>query len=386
MKILIASNGGWCNTGYGIQTGYWAPRLKSLGHDVEVFAFYGLRGNKIEYDGVTYYPKANQKHGADIIEARVKRLRPDVLITIYDPWVFPSDLGKRIRPTLWIPWMPVDHDPVPGLVLSKIESAYKPVSYSKWGRRMLRDAGVANAGYIPLGVDTSIFNRDIISKKKARDFMDLPQDGFIVGHVGVNKEYPSRKCFDLNMQAFRILLEEEPNAHLYIHSYVGTEKGGLNLVNMAKAYGIEKHVHFPDQYRYVDGFTPKEMACMYRSLDVYLGTTRSEGFGLPIVEAQACGVPAITTEFSSMPELTASGWLVEPVMKIMTMLYSHQSLPSVEGTAKRLIESSKLSKSAYEQVSQSASRFAEDFDCDKLLSKYWEPFLKEIEEDLIWKP
>jgi glycosyltransferase involved in cell wall biosynthesis len=49
---------------------------------------------------------------------------------------------------------------------------------------------------------------------------------------------------------------------------------------------------------------------MYSAADVFMLPSRGEGFGLPIVEAQACGTPVIVTDFSSMPELTFAGWKV----------------------------------------------------------------------------
>ena len=51
----------------------------------------------------------------------------------------------------------------------------------------------------------------------------------------------------------------------------------------------------------------KEMADWYGVLDVLAGCTYGEGFGIPIIEAQACGVPVITTKASSMEELNPYG-------------------------------------------------------------------------------
>ena len=66
-----------------------------------------------------------------------------------------------------------------------------------------------------------------------------------------------------------------------------------------------------DQYRYLfDPFPPEEMAAIYASLDVLLNASMGEGFGLTVLEAQACGVPAIVTDFTAMREVCGAGWKV----------------------------------------------------------------------------
>jgi glycosyltransferase involved in cell wall biosynthesis len=53
--------------------------------------------------------------------------------------------------------------------------------------------------------------------------------------------------------------------------------------------------------------TPEEMLAFYRSLDVYVCASRSEGTPNPCLEAAACGVPVITTRVGNMPELIRDG-------------------------------------------------------------------------------
>jgi glycosyltransferase involved in cell wall biosynthesis len=63
-----------------------------------------------------------------------------------------------------------------------------------------------------------------------------------------------------------------------------------------------------DQYRYSAGLiTPQDLAEWYGCLDVLCAATYGEGFGLPIPEAMACGVPVVTTDASAMTELNPDG-------------------------------------------------------------------------------
>ena len=52
---------------------------------------------------------------------------------------------------------------------------------------------------------------------------------------------------------------------------------------------------------------PEEMLAFYRSLDVYVCASRSEGTPNPCLEAAACGLPLITTPVGNMPELIRDG-------------------------------------------------------------------------------
>lgn len=52
---------------------------------------------------------------------------------------------------------------------------------------------------------------------------------------------------------------------------------------------------------------PDEMLEFYRSIDVYICASRSEGTPNPCLEAAACGVPVVTTRVGNMPELIQNG-------------------------------------------------------------------------------
>lgn len=62
------------------------------------------------------------------------------------------------------------------------------------------------------------------------------------------------------------------------------------------------------------GFVPDEdMPCLYSMADLFLFPTLYEGFGIPIIEAQQCGTAVLTSQSSSMPEVTGdSAVLVNP--------------------------------------------------------------------------
>ena len=57
----------------------------------------------------------------------------------------------------------------------------------------------------------------------------------------------------------------------------------------------------------------EDKPALYRMAQVFAFPSRYEGFGLPVLEAMACGTPVVANEVSCMPELVADGaFLVEP--------------------------------------------------------------------------
>jgi glycosyltransferase involved in cell wall biosynthesis len=62
------------------------------------------------------------------------------------------------------------------------------------------------------------------------------------------------------------------------------------------------------------GFVPEEeKASLYRLARVFVWPSLYEGFGLPLLEAMACGTPVVANEVSCFPEIAADGaFLTEP--------------------------------------------------------------------------
>jgi glycosyltransferase involved in cell wall biosynthesis len=71
--------------------------------------------------------------------------------------------------------------------------------------------------------------------------------------------------------------------------------------------GLKEKVIFP-------GFIPEEdLAALYNLSRLFVYPSLYEGFGLPVLEAMACGVPVITSNVSAMPEIAGdSALLIDP--------------------------------------------------------------------------
>lgn len=67
------------------------------------------------------------------------------------------------------------------------------------------------------------------------------------------------------------------------------------------------------EYENVDGITDEEVREEYRACDIVAFCSTFEGFGLPIIEAQAMGKPVVTSDLSPMKETSGgAAYLVDP--------------------------------------------------------------------------
>ena len=379
MRILLHSNAPWAPTGYGTQCALIAKSLRNLGHDVAISAFYGLAGNVIEWEGFTVYPCGLHEFGDDIVDSHAKHWRADCFITLQDTWTLPLDLGHRGIP--WVALVPVDSDPLAQSVATPLRaSCFQVVAYSKFGRDKLSEAGI-QADYIPHGIDMTIYYPDPTPKGELKERLGFPSDSFLVGMVAANKGWPSRKSFEECFTAFAQFAKEYPDAQFYAHSMAPPVYKGPDLNDLGAAYGISDRLRFANPYFLLAGLDAGEMRKNYSAFDVLLNPSYGEGFGIPIVEAQACGVPVIVTDYSSMPELCGGGWLVQPARKHWTPLNNFNMEPSIPGILEALREAYR--HRGNEKIRADALHLAQRYDQRIIETEFWKPFLERLEDRLM---
>src|SRR5690606_6532176 len=146
-----------------------------------------------------------------------------------------------------------------------------------------------------------------------------------------NKGYPDRKAFQVQLRGWAEFAKDKPHARLHIHTEPTPMYGGIDFGALVSNLGIADKVTFPDRYENFMGYPQERLALLYNAADMFMGASMSEGFGIPLIESQSCGLPVITTNFSAMPELVRWGVAVDPLDMFWTPMNAWQAWPNARG-------------------------------------------------------
>jgi glycosyltransferase involved in cell wall biosynthesis len=111
-----------------------------------------------------------------------------------------------------------------------------------------------------------------------------------------------RKNYQRLIQAFARV---DPGAMLVIAGGAGWKNEAI--FDELKKAGLQERVRFP-------GFVAEaDLPALYSAATLVIYPSLYEGFGLPVLEAMACGAPVIASNRSSLPEVVGeAGWLIDP--------------------------------------------------------------------------
>ena len=383
--VALASNSPGAPTGYGYQSKLLAEHMLRSGMKFAALSNYGLEGRHetltIAGQQVPHYPRGFNLYSSDVIPTWTRDFaaknpdRKTVLMTLYDVWVYHDmQYDDEI-----ISWVPLDHITPPPKVIEFLKKEnVRPITMSPFGKEQLDGVGVEST-YIPHGIDTNIFKpTSIIEGQSHRDFMGVPEDTFLVGMVAANKANGQihRKAFAENLLAFSIFHKKYPNSQIYIHSEPSRVYGGFELAVLLKAVGLDKSaVLLPDRDLLRTGYPEETLAGFYTAMDVLLSTSYGEGFGVPTIEAQACGTRVITSNFAASKDLVSTdSWKIDGQPFWDEAQGCFFSIPSVNQIAKALEEAYHAERGK----SQEAIKFASQFDFTKIWEEKWVPFWGEV--------
>lgn len=344
-RVLFVSEASYLNTGYATYSREVLKRLYSSSkYEVAEFSIYGgiedKRRSSIPWKNYPNMPdpqneEQNKVYGSDSMNQfgkwRFERVcidfKPDVVLTIRDWWmdafIQHSPLRKYFK---WI-WMPtVDASPQNEEWIDSFSDADTILTYSDWAVDVLKSQSdqmnVKCAA--PPSASEDFFQ--IPNKSAHKERMGIDPSWKIIGTVMRNQR---RKLFPELFEAFGKYLKKTGKTDVYLYCHTSYPDNGWDLPKylfeneissrvlftyVCEACGATSPSKFSDTAKPCDkcgqfaakmsnvssGVDTKTLGAIYNLFDIYIQPANSEGFGLPIVEAAACGVPVLATDYSAM--------------------------------------------------------------------------------------
>lgn len=282
-KILITGEGPYpiVTSGYAKYNTEMGAQLVEAGHEVYMMVtrpvfVTEMRGIKI------LNPNFNQIENAGIALMKwSEQIKQDITIFTGDWWVIAAyaycDLPGKKYAFIWI-----DGEPLPeqaGFIFDIVDRIFTPTHH---GVKVCRQSGFS-ASYAPPRIDTEIFKP-----------IELAEDKMI--DVGCVCRFMQRKGIETLLTA----ISKVPDVRLYLHLDVHDPAAPFDLKEAGKSLGLINRIALTNTVRVPDEIMG---SLVYPRMRVHALLSHGEGFGLPIMESMACGIPNIVLDREPMTEI-----------------------------------------------------------------------------------
>lgn len=342
-KILFCTESSHIKSGFGNYTYAMLSRLHRDGYDVaELSSYRDYKHPKTEpwkiYPAALpkdhpnykeYMSDGSNQFGRFVFDYVLLDYRPDIVIDFRDFWMFAYQEVSPLRPFYhWIVAPTIDSVPLPINAQHNINNANTVLTHTNWAQQQLKLLNINNLkGVINDSVDTDIFKP--MDRNNIRIKYNISDNSFIIGAVLRNQQ---RKLIPDILSVVRQIIDNnlDKNILLYLHTSY-PEVNGWNLPELLIEYNLLNNTIFTYRCKkcshmcigkfqshknlcekcgsvttmasVTNGVTQEELAEIYNLFDIYLQYAICEGFGIPQVEAVACGIPLITMNHGAMAEI-----------------------------------------------------------------------------------
>lgn len=349
-RVLWVGEATHLHTGYAVYGKEVLNRLWKTGkYEIAEQACYGDVGEPRRFDNPWGYYGNLPTNGPETEEYRnspphafgrwrFERIaldfKPDVVIDIRDFWMVEHEGTSPYRRLYnWALMPTVDSEPQQEQWLSAYIDADAIFTYSKYGKDVLQSESNNKVKFIDTAPPGAAFNifKPVQNKKDHKGAYGFVDDINIVGTVMRNQ---ARKLYPDLLEAFKTFIEKYPamgeKTFLYLHTAYPDSGWDIpyflkrnNLGNKVLFTYVCPHCQYvfpsffqdarticrrcnnpsailPNTSRGVD---ESQLAQILNCFDVYVQYSVCEGFGMPQVEAAACGVPVMAVNYSAMESI-----------------------------------------------------------------------------------
>jgi len=385
---IVSGTSAYTKVGYETCT-----RLAKMGHNIAHIPM--GRANqmgKYGFGNVLIYPSGNDAFGEDASLQHYHDFNADMLVTIKEPWCFSHIFRYCMN---FVPMAIIDHEPVSSAIIARLTTAYKIIAISRFGQLELKKHNM-DSEYIPHGVRTDLYKK-LPDKAEYKKLFGLDPDAFVVLLIARNQV---RKMIPRQLRGFKRFVELNPDVKIQmllwtpiqptspVDSVLGVSDVGVNLLPEIMQLGLNENLVWP---KWADvekiGGLPEsdpqgmwDMVRLYNCADAHVLCSGGEGAGLPYLEASACEVPTMGTDYAGAPEYIGPGQAIP---------YSDYAVNNTPGVRYVKVDIDKMAEGLTkilngnpEKMGRKARRHAEQFDWNIIMDRYWKTFLEKCETEL----
>jgi glycosyltransferase involved in cell wall biosynthesis len=438
-RVLFCSEATFLNTGYATYTREILNYLYSTGkYELAEMASYGERNDpraanipwkfygvmpnaqSSEEEKRQYQSQPTAQFGELIFEHVCLDFQPDIVCDIRDFWML--DFAERSPFRQYFKWciMPtVDALPQARQWVATYQSADACLTYSEFAGEVLMEQSGGKINYLGTSPPSAHPAYQPIENKEAlRASFNINPNAKIVGTVMRNQR---RKLYPDLFKAFRLLLDsvEDPQNYL-LYCHTSYPDLGWDIPELLQQHNLSSKVlftyicndtgkPFPSFFKgavaqspYSNKFSAtlsnvkkgleyEDLAKIINLFDIYVQYANCEGFGLPQVEAAACGIPIMSTDYSAMESVIKNlqGIPVKPkalYKELETGCF--RAVPDNELAAHKLKEFFSKPESIRKRHGfETRNAFLQHYQWDKS-GKKWEEYFDSVEiipDELGWK-
>lgn len=338
MKILWMSDAA-CTTGFARVTHSIGERLvEDYGHEVHVLAV-NYRGDawpceRPGHDHQTplrlYRPDimlSKDIYGMTRVIEMLAKVQPDAVVMLSDPQLImnflfnnPHDKERillRLAPILY--YVPCDGINLPKPWTTVLPKVANVVAMSKWGQEQYQPSkmvyhGIDQELWWPISEKPKTTTTGIVCKTKGdcKEAFGMDRDRFLVGRIDTNS---ARKDYPALVKALWPLMRKYRDIDAYFHCQDESAENGVRFQAMlSREPDVDTdRFKFPGLHTSFEGWAQQDVNVLLSAFDIFVSTSRGEGFGLTLAEAAACGIPILAQNVSAIPEVVGPGGiLLEP--------------------------------------------------------------------------
>jgi glycosyltransferase involved in cell wall biosynthesis len=191
------------------------------------------------------------------------------------------------------------------LALRGLKRADALIAVSEWTKRALvQELGIPSERIhvVHHGVDLVHFQRRMVADS-FRQRYGLAAAARYILYVGSEAPW---KNLDALLRAFARVLREHPDVRLVKVGSPRHPTARARLQGLAASLGVSQHVHW------IDDVPDSDLPLFYNLADLMVLPSLYEGFGMPVLEALACGTRVVCSNTTSLPEVAGADSILCP--------------------------------------------------------------------------